>query len=191
VRTKGPGEAAELLLDVVAVLIGAGLPYAVVGAMAAAVHGVIRASVDADLVLAADGAQLRRLAQEFGDAGFQTQLRESDPDDPIAAVLALSDAHGNRVDLLAGLRGLEPEAFSRAVTVSFQGEALRVIGLEDFIAMKLFAGGPTHKADARAAIRIAGAALDRTLLKRLAERYGPATQRALAARLRIAAGVKP
>lgn len=179
-----------MLLDVVAVLTGAALPYAVVGAMAAAVHGVIRASVDADLVLAADRDQLRRLAQEFADTGFQTQLRESYPDDPIAAVLALSDAYGNRVDLLAGLRGLEPEAFSRVVTVSFQGEALRVIGLEDFIAMKLFAGGPTHKADARAAIRIAGAALDRTLLKRLAERYGPATQRALAARLRIAAGAK-
>ena len=183
-RTKGPGEAGELLLDVVAVLTGAGVAYAVVGAMAAAVHGVIRASVDADVVLATDLARLRELAEKFADAGFVTQLQEGAPKDPITAVLTLSDSHGNRVDALAGLRGLEAEAFSRAVTVCFQGETLRVIGLEDFIAMKLFAGGPTHRADARAAIRSAGAALDRPLLRRLADSYGPGTQRALAVRLR-------
>ena len=47
-RTKGPGEAALLLLDVVALLRIEKIDYAVIGAMAASVHGVVRASIDAD-----------------------------------------------------------------------------------------------------------------------------------------------
>lgn len=47
-KARGPGESALLLLDVVAVLTKAGTAYAVIGAMAAAVHGAIRATTDAD-----------------------------------------------------------------------------------------------------------------------------------------------
>ncbi|TLY94258.1 MAG: hypothetical protein E6K44_03425 [Gammaproteobacteria bacterium] len=88
------------------------------------------------------------------------------------------------MDLLAGLRGLEPAAFSRAITVPFQGQPLRVIGREDFIAMKTFTGGPAVMMDARAAIRVAGDSLDLTLLRRLTERYGRSTRDALEAMLR-------
>ena len=183
-RTKGPGESGLLLLDAVALLTEAGMPYAVIGAMAAAVHGVIRASVDADVILSADAAALRRLEKRFAAVAFQTQLREGDPEDRIPAALVLSDAHGNRVDLLAGLRGLEPAAFSRAITVPFQGQPLRVIGREDFIAMKIFVSGPADMMDALAAIRVAGDSLDLTLLRRLTERYGRSTRDALEAMLR-------
>ncbi len=64
--------------------------------MAASVHGVVRASVDADAIISVAIPKLRDLQQRC------------DPDDPIAAVLALTDEHTNRVDLLTGLRGLEP-----------------------------------------------------------------------------------
>jgi hypothetical protein len=49
-RTRQAGESALLLLDAVDLLERAGISYAVVGAMAAAVHGVVRASMDADAV---------------------------------------------------------------------------------------------------------------------------------------------
>ena len=48
------------------------------------------------------------------------------------------------MDLLVGLRGLEAEAFSRAIDVPFMGAVLRVARREDFIAMKVFAGGPQN-----------------------------------------------
>ena len=50
-RTKGPRESRLLLLDAVVLLTEAGMPYTVIDGMAAAVHGVIRASVDADVIL--------------------------------------------------------------------------------------------------------------------------------------------
>jgi hypothetical protein len=178
-RAKGPGESALLLLDAVDVLTGEGVDYAVIGAMAASAHGQVRASLDADALVSVSPVKLRQLEKRFGAADFHTELREGDAQDPVPAVLALSDAHGNRVDLLAGLRGLDPAAFGRTVTIPFRGLSLRVIGREDFIAMKLFAGGPNDLMDARVVLEAAGPTLDRPLLRRLAGRFGRPTLEAL------------
>ena len=40
-------------------------------------------------------------------------LRVGDVDDPIPARLEVRDSHGNRVDLLIGLRGMNLEALNR------------------------------------------------------------------------------
>lgn len=179
-RTRGAGESALLLLDAVAVLRKRHVDYAVIGALAASIHGVVRASLDADAVVSLSAHAAADLEREFSAAGFATSLRRGDADDPIPALLALSDAHQNRVDLLIGLRGLEPAAFSRVIEVPFQGEVLRIIGREDFIAMKVFAGGPQHPIDARRAIEAGADALDVSLLRRLASGFGTQASRALA-----------
>jgi hypothetical protein len=49
---------------------------------------------------------------------------------------------------------------------------VRVISLEDFIAMKVLAGVPQDVSDARNAIWAARHALDRVLVRRLAKRFG-------------------
>ena len=182
-RTRGAGEAALLLLDVVDLLGSERIDYAVIGAMAASVHGLVRASVDADVVLSLPSSALGRLERSFAAAGFHTELRRGDAEDPIAAMLLLTDRYDNRVDLLVGLRGLESEAFARTVAVPFQGGTLRVIGREDFIAMKVFAGGPQDIVDARHAIAAASGTLDLPLLRRLGSRYGHAAAAALEALL--------
>lgn len=82
--------------------------------------------------------------------------------------------HGNRVDLLGGLRGLDPQVFSRAIDVPFRGETIRVVGREDFIAMKCFAGGPQDVADAKLALKSAQAPIDHDLLRRVTRRFGRA-----------------
>ena len=183
VRTKQPGESALLLLDAVAVLSAEGIEYAVVGAMAGSVHGVVRASLDADAIMSLATQKLRDIQKRFIAAGFETELRYGDVDDPIAAMLVLTDRHENRVDLLVGLRGLEFAAFARAVDVPFQGQTLRVIGREDFIAMKIFAGGPQDLSDARHVIDAASDQIDLALLRRLAEQYGRQTALSLEALL--------
>ncbi len=177
--TTGPGQSALLLLDAVSLLTSDGIDYAVIGALAASVHGVVRASIDADAVLSINTPRLRQLEKRFADAGYEVQLREGDFDDPVPAVLVITDSHGNRVDFLGGVRGLEAAAFSRSITVPFQGRSLRVIGLEDLIAMKIFAGAPKDLNDAGAAIQVAGDALDLDLLRRLAKGYGRTTAETL------------
>jgi hypothetical protein len=119
-----------LLLDVAAVLAQEQIEYAVIGAMAAAVHGSIRATTDADALVSVSKSKLAQLKRAIRKAGFDADLRTGDADDPIPALLAVSDEHRNRVDLLAGLRGLDKDAFSRSITVPFLGSSIRVIGRE-------------------------------------------------------------
>lgn len=171
-RAAGPGQSVLLLLDVAAILATEEIEYAVVGAMAASVHGSIRATTDADALVSVSASQLTRLQKALKKAGFRTELRHGDADDPIPALLAVTDKHGNRVDLLAGLRGLDLDAYTRSITVPLLGSSLRVIGREDFIAMKCFAGGPQDIADARIALRAADKPIDIDLLRRLTRRFG-------------------
>jgi predicted nucleotidyltransferase len=160
------------LLDVVEVLAASKVDYAVIGALAAAVYGSVRATTDADALVSASRSTLKRLERELQNRGFNVELRVGDSDDPIPAMLVVTDRHGNRVDLLAGLHGLDTTTYARAVGVPFQGTSLRVIGREDFIAMKCFAGGPQDLADAAVAFSAGGAPLDLDLLRRVTRRYG-------------------
>ena len=171
-KARRPGQSALLLLDVAHVLVQDGVEYAVVGAMAAAVHGAIRATTDADVLLSVALSRLAALEKAFKRAGFESELRRGDAEDPIPALLVLSDHHGNRVDLLAGLRGLDPEAFSRVISVRFKGRKIPVISREDFIAMKCFAGGPQDIADARIALRPRDAQVNIELVRRVTRRFG-------------------
>lgn len=168
----GPGQSLLLLLDVVAVLEKQGIEYGVVGALAASVYGTVRATTDADAVVSASQPKLAGLEKIFRKAGLTAELRRGDADDPIPALLVVSDQFGNRVDLLGGLRGLDPDAFDRTIAVPFSGTTLRIIGREDFIAMKCFAGGALDIADAQEAIRAADRPIDLDLLRRITRRFG-------------------
>ena len=171
-RTTQAGQSPLLLLDVIEVLGTENVEYAVVGALAAAVYGTIRASADADALVSASVNKLTSLARVFKKKGFTTEVRHGDVDDPIPAMLVISDAHENRVDLLGGLRGLDPQVLSRTVDIPFSGETIRVVSREDFIAMKCFAGGPQDLEDARVALRTAGDTLDLDLLRKVTRRFG-------------------
>ncbi|MGA8708275.1 MAG: hypothetical protein WB646_14960 [Steroidobacteraceae bacterium] len=171
-RTRQAGQSALLLLDVIEILRSQNLDYAVIGAFALSVHGVIRATTDVDALLFTTTARLARLRTLFEDAGFAAQLRRGDASDPIPGMLTLSDTHDNHVELLGSLRGMDPELFSRALVVKFLDQDLRIVGREDFIAMKCFAGGPQDLLDASSAYRAASAPIDLDLLRRLSRRFG-------------------
>ena len=68
--------------------------------MAAAVHGVVRASLDADAVVALQVREAQALRQVLIEDGYEAALRSGDADDPIPGLLEIKDRHGNRVDLL-------------------------------------------------------------------------------------------
>ena len=63
--TSGAGQSTHLLLDVIAVLKQEQLDYAVIGGLAAAVHGAVRASLDADAVVQVTVQELSELRTRF------------------------------------------------------------------------------------------------------------------------------
>lgn len=171
-RTRAVGQSPLLLLDVIEVLRSEDIEYAVVGALAAAVYGTIRASADADALVSLGIARLTALSRVLRRENFAVELRRGDAGDPIPAMLVISDRHGNRVDLLGGLRGLDPQVLARTIEIPFSGETIRVVSCEDFIAMKCFAGGPQDLQDARVALKTSGETLDVDLLRRVTRRFG-------------------
>jgi len=179
-KPDGPGQSIQLLSEVAALLDGLGIPYAVIGGIAASFHGIVRTSLDADAVISArNTVQLEQLIRRLERDQLQVSHRKGDFDDPIDAVIAVTDEHFNKVDLLTGIRGLSPDFADRTISVSVFGESLRIIGLEDFIAMKVFAGAPRDLQDARAALQVSRDIIDKPLLLFLAKPYGPCTVKTL------------
>jgi predicted nucleotidyltransferase len=178
-RASAPGQSALLMADIAGFLEARGVRYAVIGAMAAAVHGVVRASLDADAVVALQVREVQALRQALVEEGYEAAVRTGDADDPIPGLLEIKDCHGNRVDLLLGLRGMDPELLNRTRQVRLADATLEIVGREDFIAMKAFAGGPVDLADAQAVIEMDRESLDRALLRRLAQRFGHGAVRAV------------
>jgi predicted nucleotidyltransferase len=172
VRTTRRGQSVVLLLDVVDVLRGLQFDYAVIGAVAATVHGTMRVSQDADVLLSGAPADGPTVERAFKNAGFRTTFNRGDPEDDIPGLLRVADEYGNQVDLLLGLKGLDRKVFSRTIEVAFQGVPLRFIGREDFIAMKVFAGGPIDLQDAERAVAANPQSLDVALVRRLAAGFG-------------------
>jgi hypothetical protein len=159
-------------LDIVDILLSGQVQYAVVGALAASIHGAVRASIDADVLLSVSIQAAKGLENACQAAGFNAQMTRGDFDDPIPGLLKVTDSFGNQVDLLLGLKGSDSQIFLRTIVVPFRGTMLRFVGREDFIAMKVFAGGPVDLVDASRAIFADRESLDLDLTRRLAQRYG-------------------
>ena len=173
-RTRKGGQSALLLLDVVDILHREKIDYAVIGAFALAVLGVVRATTDVDALLFTTPARLAKLEEQFKRDAFATELRIGEADDPVTGMLVLSDDFRNHVELLGGLRNMDPEIFSRTQEVKFRDATLRIVGREDFIAMKCFAGGPQDLLDARSAYEAAPGPVDLDLLRTVTRRFGRA-----------------
>jgi hypothetical protein len=171
-RTNKGGQSALLLLDVVEILRREKVNYAVIGAFALTVLGVVRATMDVDALLFAEPGRLAKLEKSFKQAGFDTVLRSAAADDPVSGMLVLGDDFGNHVELLGGLRNMDPEILSRTLEIEFRDEKLRIVGREDFIAMKCYAGGPQDLLDARSAYEAAPGPIDLDLLRTVTRRFG-------------------
>lgn len=177
-RTSGPNQPADFLLDVLDSLAALRIPYAVVGAFAASYYGVPRASKDVDALiwLKNSGRRLPDVADHLSPS-YKVKVRHGEPDDPILGVVEVEDVHGNRVDLLAGVRGMDPDAVRRCVSTTLMGSPLCLIGAEDLIAMKVFAGGAQDLADVRRILQVSGPTINLDLLRKVARGYGSATVR--------------
>ena len=173
-KATGPGQSALLLLDVIAVLNTRQIPYAIIGAFAASFHGIVRASMDADALISLKSGQadVQALTEDFRKAGLLPSYRKGNVRDPVGAVVNIEDGFGNRVDLLMNIQGMTDAVFSRTIETEFMGARIRVIGVEDFVAMKIFAGGQKDLNDATGVLQVSHDRINRTLLKELVRPYG-------------------
>lgn len=172
-KINGPGESALLLLEVINTLNNLKIPYAVIGAFAASFYGVVRASIDADAMISlkTNKQNIEKLLSKLKKDGLEVTQRHGDICDPIASVINIVDKFHNRVDLLMGIKGLGEDVFLRIHDSLFMGEKIQVIGIEDFIVMKIFAGSSKDINDVEGVFKISLKKINLTLLKNLATQY--------------------
>lgn len=173
-RTKGPGQSSLLLLDVIDILNKLHIPYAIIGAFAASYYGAVRASVDTDAIISLHDktSTIERLVSELKKSFPRVSHRHGDIDDPIGYVLNIEDRFHNRVDLLTGLKGMREEAFAAVTESTFMDSTIRIVGIEDFIAMKIFAGGSKDVEDVRGVLKISSPKVNLPLLRDISTQYG-------------------
>ena len=173
-RAKGPGQSVLLLLDVLDVLNKLHVPYAIIGAFAASFYGAVRASMDADAMISLRQGQMdvKTLIAQLQETGLKIAYRKGDFNDPIGALINIEDSFHNRVDLLMNIRGTQEIVFSRTVKADFMGTQIQLIGIEDFIALKVFAGSPKDINDVIGVLQVSYDQINLALLKQVVRNYG-------------------
>ena len=173
-KIRSSGESPLLLLNIIKLLNRLRIPYAIVGAFAASFYGWVRATLDADAVISVrgDDEKFRKLLLLFENAGLKVQVNRGDFLDPVGCVVNIRDKFHNRVDLLMGVRGMRDEVYGRVKTAVFMKQKIKVVGIEDFIAMKIYGGSVKDLQDVTAVLEAGPRRLNLPLLKKLTLQYG-------------------
>jgi hypothetical protein len=134
-----------------------GVDYVAIGGIAANAHGSRRLTLDVDIIPAPEESNYERLVAALDDLGapastVDSDFRELDPRDSFdlarATVLKLETDAGD-LDLLNGAPGASPYADlrERAIEVEVRGTPVRIVSLDDLIAMKRASGRPRDLRD--------------------------------------------
>ncbi len=172
-RAKTHGQSILLLLDVIDCLNQHRIPYAIIGALAASFYGIVRASIDADAIVSIMTTQdASHLCRSLKAAGLMVEQRKGDEEDPVKGIISIIDQFQNKVDLLLGIQGMSSDTFQRIQKTDFQGASINMVGVEDFIAMKIFAGSPKDIQDVIGVLNVSAKTINLTLLRKLTRHYG-------------------
>jgi hypothetical protein len=149
VKRKGRGKGTPP--HVVAVRLASVLPEpnALIGALAVAAHGYVRATEDVDFVSTADPKEIRaRLAE----AGIESRTRRGDVLEGDIPSVVHGTLDGVRFDVIFPP---VPIDWNRTVTLRLMKESLlRVVDLDTLVRLKLRAGGPQDLIDVVHLVRL-------------------------------------
>lgn len=136
-------------------LVGAEVDFVLVGGLAVAAHGFVRATEDVDLVYATAPASCERFATVLSELGAEVTFADTpEPGTGITAEWLAAGGHfrfsteGGPLDALSAIHGLRyGELASRAVGASLGDLELLICSYEDLVAMKSAGGRDRDEID--------------------------------------------
>jgi hypothetical protein len=142
------------LEPVAAILDGHAIAYALIGAAALAARGVVRSTLDIDLLTTDRRAFESSL---WAPLTAHVDIRVGDADDPLAGVIRIAaDDEDRVVDIVVGKHQWQTRAVSRAEQLA---DGRRVVLARDLILLKLYAGGAQDFWDVRELLKHSDASL--------------------------------
>jgi hypothetical protein len=143
-----------------------GAPAMVIGGVAVSIHGRPRMTLDADVTIALDVAELPRILEAAAACGFSPRVESPREFAETTRVLPLAlDRDGWEVDLVFAGTPYELEAIARAATVSVGGVRLPVVSAADLVIHKILAGRPRDVEDAESIVLRQGDRVDRAFVR--------------------------
>lgn len=124
------------------------IPYALIGAGAMAVHGVVRATADLDLLVTDRAVLAPGTWRVLEGTGVTVEQRAGDDTDPLAGVVRFTGPTEAAVDLVVGRHGWQAALLARATPRLVGPEQLPVVSPADLILLKLYAGSSRDLHDA-------------------------------------------
>lgn len=130
--------------------------FVVIGGVAVQAYGHLRTTRDVDVIVAPDPENGRRLAAALRDLRAVNRSVDAhhlhDPTDPATFAQAGSlflDTRAGMLDVMQDAAGAPPyeQLRARAVSVTLGAIEIRVVGLDDLIALKRAAGRPVDEED--------------------------------------------
>lgn len=149
------------------------LAYAVIGGMALAQWGVVRATLDVDFKIAVpdtDYAAVRDLlVRRFPLPGR--------PDLPTNPLIVSVDADGVIVDFLLALPGYDSGVVDRAIRKSYKGHEIRFCSAEDLIILKAVAARPRDWLDIEGLVEAQRSRLNLDFIRDWSDQFAEALER--------------
>lgn len=155
------------------------IDFALIGGLAVATWGVVRATQDIDLLADSNPSPLRNprlrddLAKFLEKKGCTAEWGIGEPGDPIPLLLRVQlprPLHRLGADILWAHKRWHQEALKRKIEIKVSGLRVSVLHPEDLIFMKLEAGGPQDLLDAQVLLLTPPPELNAQRLKRKASR---------------------
>jgi hypothetical protein len=126
----------------------AGVPYAIIGGVAASLHGTPRVTKDVDLVALADEDTWPTLLQAATEQALVPRIPDVlDFARTTRVLLLVHQPSGIEIDVSFGMLPFEHEIVSRATTRSVRKVSFRLASAEDVVVMKALALRPRDIAD--------------------------------------------
>ena len=137
----------KTLLKITRIFDAGKIPYMLIGGYAMVIHGFPRLTQDLDISLGIDTGQIDKVLQAV-KKDFNTLVK-----DPVAFardtnVLLLQDIEtGVRLDLIFTFIEFERKAIDEADEITFMGEKIRNVSVENLMIYKMLAGRERDKED--------------------------------------------
>jgi hypothetical protein len=144
-----------LLADVSAVLEGADIRHALIGAAALAAHGVTRATADLDLLVTDPRCLDRASWSALVANGIAADVRRGDAADPLAGVVRLTAVDESPVDVVVGRAPWQTAVVERALPTLIGAVTIPLVRPSDLVLLKLYAGGPQDAWDVHQLLDVA------------------------------------
>lgn len=123
-----------------------GARYAVIGAIALAVRGAPRFTLDFDLLTTDRRVLQDSVWAQLSGSGVEVDVRKGDFDDPLAGVVRIG-APPDQIDIIVAKWEWQQHVIDRAEMVDIEGKPMPVALASDLILLKLDAGGPIDQQD--------------------------------------------